>query len=192
MGGSSGILAALSTSTMHPWCASYCKISQLIMTPCKTPRYEPPLGPLFLMFSQWDDDGGHREVAMLQNNQTTYYRTVDNHVLLRHHLYMFMSLTLGFSSTTRGFHKMIFTSTILYTHLLPVIILAFTRIWRFTVSPFLLLALTRKELKQKQGGVLNSKSSHSVMALQPELDLRRVGRGSKTAVVDRQLQQPAM
>ena len=42
------------------------------------------------MFSQWGDDGGRREVAMLQNNQTTYYRTVDNHVLLRHHLYMFM------------------------------------------------------------------------------------------------------
>jgi hypothetical protein len=103
---------------------------------------------------------------------------------------MIMSLTLGFSSTTRGFHKMIFTSTILYTHLSPVIILAFTRIRLFTVSPFLLLALTRKELKQKQGGVLNSKSSHSVMALQPELNLRRVGRGSKTAVVDRQ--QPAM
>jgi hypothetical protein len=77
---------------------------------------------------------------------------------------MIMSLTLGFSSTTRGFHKMIFTSTILYTHLSPVIILAFTRIRLFTVSPFLLLALTRKELKQKQGGVLNSKSSHSTIS----------------------------
>ena len=45
------------------------------------------MGPPLLMFSQWIEDGGHREVAMLQNNQATYYRNVDNHVLLRHHLY---------------------------------------------------------------------------------------------------------
>ena len=48
------------------------------------------MGPALLMFSQWSDDGGQREVAMLQNNQATYYRTVDNHVLLNHHLCIFM------------------------------------------------------------------------------------------------------
>jgi hypothetical protein len=94
MDGSSGILTALSTSNMHPWCASYCKFSQLVVTPYKTPRYEPPMGPALLMFSQWSDDGGQREVAMLQNNQATYYRTVGNHVLLNHHLCIFMCVFL--------------------------------------------------------------------------------------------------
>ena len=52
------------------------------------------MGPALLMFSQWSDDGGQREVAMLQNNQATYYRTVGNHVLLNHHLCIFMCVFL--------------------------------------------------------------------------------------------------